>query len=157
MIQSKLIEHEQALDLDEEKEEENRPLNDMSFAARFRKSSQSDGKSGGERTCFGCGKPGHIQKRCRSTGPECYKCGQRGHLERECRKDSSDRAFFGFKKSMAFTVLKDEEKSSEWILDIGSLVHICNDRSKFQTFESAKIGEKLLEDLASKINSCVER
>jgi hypothetical protein len=82
VIQSKLIEHEQTLDLDGEKEEEEKTTS-TAFAANkqnFRKLNGANGRENGERACYGCGKPGHIKKRCRTTGPECYKCGKRGHV-----------------------------------------------------------------------------
>ena len=145
VIQSKLIEHEQALDLDEGKEAQTEKDTSMAFAARqqqsFRKFGRAEGKENGERSCFGCGKPGHIQKRCRTTGPECYKCGERGHLERECRKDARREGAF---KSMVFTVLEDEEKSAEWILDSGSRVHVCNDKKKFENLKSAEFEDSKL-------------
>ena len=152
VIQSKLIEHEQALDLNEEKEAETDKDTSMAFAARhqqsFRKFGRADGKESGERSCFGCGKPGHIQKRCRTTGPECYKCGERGHLERECKKESSgSRAF----RSMVFTVLEDETKSAEWILDSGSRVHVCNDMKKFENFKPAESGDDKLFGIAGEV------
>jgi hypothetical protein len=71
VFQSKLIEHEQALDLDDENEEEEK-TNSMAFAARhktFKKANGATGRENGERACYGCGKPGHIKKRCRTTGP----------------------------------------------------------------------------------------
>lgn len=112
VIQSKLIEHEQSLDLDDEKEEEEKTTS-TAFAAKqhnFKNSNGSSGKENGERACYGCGKPGHIKRYCRTTGPACYKCGKRGHVEREC-KEGNGNAFYG-KTTTAFTVLNEELKRS---------------------------------------------
>lgn len=139
VIQSKLIEHDQALDLDEEKEEEEKQTT-MAFAARHQNSSRANGAHSGERSCFGCGKPGHIKKRCRTTGPECYKCGKRGHLERECREE---RESSNFCRTMAFAVLNKEGKEYEWILDSGCKVHLCNEKALFKNLKSAGQHDKV--------------
>jgi hypothetical protein len=72
---------------------------------------------------------------------KCFKCGERGHLERECRKES-------FKQERAFTVttafmVTAEESSSEWILDSGSLIHICNQKKMFTSLQKAEQNEEL--------------
>ncbi|CAD2221507.1 RNA recognition motif. (a.k.a. RRM, RBD, or RNP domain)/Zinc knuckle, putative [Angomonas deanei] len=51
------------------------------------------------RTCFKCGKEGHISAQCRDGGAggrgaprrdiECHRCGRRGHIARECRSAPS--------------------------------------------------------------------
>lgn len=144
VIQSKLIEHEQALSFDEEKEEEEKNTS-MAFTAKhqnFRKSNGANGKEYGERACFGCGKPGHIQKRCRTTGPECYKCGKRGHIERECKVEERGNSFCG-KTTMAFTVLNKGRKEDGWILDSGSRSHLCNKRELFKNLKPAHQEDKV--------------
>jgi hypothetical protein len=146
------IEHEQALDLDDEKEEDEK-TNSMAVAARhktFRKANGATGRENGERACYGCGKPGHIKKRCRTTVPECYKCGEQGHLERECKKESSEGK--AFKSTLAFTVLDDEEKSTDWILESGSLVHVCNSRGMFKSLQMTDGGDQKLFGIAGRVN-----
>jgi hypothetical protein len=43
-----------------------------------------------EKTCYNCGKPGHIKAECRyrnkpETRNTCYNCGKPGHIKDECR------------------------------------------------------------------------
>ena len=55
--------------------------------------SRSSGSSWGEKTCFGCGQPGHIRAQCphqvqsQNTGV-CYNCGKAGHLQKDCPEPS---------------------------------------------------------------------
>jgi hypothetical protein len=154
VIQSKLIEHEQALDLDGGKEEDEK-TNGMAFSARhhqrFKSSNGSSEKDTNERACYGCGKPGHIQKRCRTTGPECFKCHKKGHLSRECREEEASDGK-AFKTAMAFTILDEEEKSLEWILDSGSLVHVCNSREMFESLQITDGGDEKLFGIAGRVD-----
>ncbi len=39
----------------------------------------------GERTCFTCGKPGHVKAECKQTQRTCYNCKKPGHLSKDCR------------------------------------------------------------------------
>ena len=43
---------------------------------------QFQGKS--DRTCFCCGKPGHVASKCRSKDAQCHHCGKTGHLRVMC-------------------------------------------------------------------------
>ena len=43
---------------------------------------QFQGKS--DRTCFCCGKPGHVASKCRSKDVQCHHCGKTGHLRVMC-------------------------------------------------------------------------
>jgi hypothetical protein len=47
---------------------------------------RAGGGTGSQRTCYNCGKPGHISKECRQgRGPvTCYKCGVVGHYANMC-------------------------------------------------------------------------
>ncbi|KAH9863633.1 hypothetical protein J1614_009565 [Plenodomus biglobosus] len=50
------------------------------------------GNGGGDRTCYGCGLPGHQKRDCPSgsgsAGMACYGCGEIGHQKRDCPKGS---------------------------------------------------------------------
>ncbi|XP_046406169.1 uncharacterized protein LOC124171064 [Ischnura elegans] len=36
------------------------------------------------RSCYSCGKTGHISKYCRSQPQRCYNCGEKSHFSKEC-------------------------------------------------------------------------
>jgi hypothetical protein len=132
------------LDLDGEKEEEwNERTTSTAFVARSHQKFNKNygGSNEKERACFGCGKPGHIKRKCITTGPECYKCGERGHLERECKKESSTEK--AFTATLAFTVLNKEGASEKWILDSGSLIHVCNQQKMFENLQAVDQREEL--------------
>jgi hypothetical protein len=110
----------------------------------FRRTDGSERQENDEQSCFGCGKPGHVKKRCRTTDPERYRCGQRGNVKQKCYKElSAKRTNFGFKTTMSFTVLGEDELS-KWIIGSGSVVHICNGKAKFECLElvTANEGER---------------
>jgi hypothetical protein len=59
----------------------------------------------------------------------------------EC-KEGNGNAFYG-KTTVAFTVLDEREKQSEWILDSGSLIHVCNQKEMFEGLHTGDQGRKL--------------
>ena len=44
----------------------------------------------GERTCFCCGRRGHVRRVCRHQRSVCYRCGATGHLSSVCRAESGN-------------------------------------------------------------------
>ena len=45
-------------------------------------------KSGGDITCYCCGKKGHIKPDCPKRSEECRQCGKVGHLQSMCKSKS---------------------------------------------------------------------
>ena len=56
-----------------------------------RPSSSSSLKPNGmrTRTCYRCGKPGHVQDRCRFKTATCHSCGKIGHIAPVCKSRKS--------------------------------------------------------------------
>ena len=71
--------------------------NDRKRSRSNRRNGTRNGGGKDDRTCYECGKKGHIAKDCYSKTTEsnkssvtCYKCGKKGHYARKCKSDSSN-------------------------------------------------------------------
>lgn len=66
-----------------------------------------------ERTCFNCGKSGHIASAvgCPARGKKCSKCERIGHFQSTCRKRSAKDEQFGKPKYQRLTTALVEEKT----------------------------------------------
>ena len=92
------------------------------------RSSEVRGGSSDPRTCYCCGKVGHVKATCRFREAECRKCDKKGHTEAVCRRSTNpsggveQREFPGVAKNLAFTVWGEEEivQRGVWVFDSGS-------------------------------------
>jgi hypothetical protein len=98
----------------------------------WKRSSEIRGRSSETRTCYGCGKAGHIKADCRFRNAECENCGKRGHTEPVCRaQDGAGKTRFA---GVAFTAWRNEMRPEAWIVDSGSTQHITADWSQFTSY-----------------------
>ena len=74
-----------------------------------------------EKSCWTCGKSGHINRDCKDRKPiRCYACGLEGHVRRECTKMQCTRCKVnGHKTEECYTNLEkrrqfNEVRNSEW-------------------------------------------
>jgi hypothetical protein len=105
------------------------------------RSSELRGRSSVTRTCYGCGKAGHIKVECRFRNVECEICGKRGQTKAVCRaQDGAGKPRFA---GVAFTAWRNETQSEAWIVDSGSTQHIRADRSQFTSYRKLVTSEKI--------------
>jgi hypothetical protein len=95
------------------------------------RSSELRGRSSETRTCYGCGKAGHLRAECRFRDAECEICGKRGHTSSMCRaQDGARKTRFA---GVAFTTWQNETQSEAWIVDLRSTQHITADWSQLSS------------------------
>jgi hypothetical protein len=105
------------------------------------RSSELRGRSSETRTCYGCGKAGHIKAECGFRDAECESCGKRGHTEAVCRaQDGAGKTRFA---GVAFTAWQNETQPEAWIVDSGSTQHITADRRQFTSYRKLVSSEKI--------------
>jgi hypothetical protein len=99
------------------------------------------GRSSETRTCYGCGKAGHVKADCRFRDAKCKNCGKRGHTKALCRaQDGAGKTRFA---GVAFTAWQNETQPEAWIVDSRSTQHITADWSQFTSYRRLVRTEKI--------------
>ena len=80
------------------------------------------GKSGNAKTCYYCGKPGHIAR-------YCYKAKNKDKENANAAKDDDDYAF-AIQEGAHFNTM------CKWIMDSGATKHMTPHRNAFHTYEA---------------------
>jgi hypothetical protein len=107
----------------------------------WERSSELRGRSSKTKTCYGCGKAGHIKAECRFRNAECENCGKRGHTELVCRaQDGAGKTKFA---GVAFTAWRNETQPEAWIVDSRRTQHITADQSQFTSCRKLVRTEKI--------------
>ena len=78
------------------------------------------------RTCFGCGKAGHIKANCRSKGRSNHD-GRRGKHGADLILAINDRGLKTKNMHLVYAVKYAKDEHDEWILDSGSSRHLVKD------------------------------
>jgi hypothetical protein len=107
----------------------------------WERSSELRGRSSKTRTCYGCGKTGHIKADCSFRDAECENCGKRGHIKTVCRAQDGARNT-RFAGSGVYGVA-NETQPEAWIVDSGSPQHITADRSQLTSYKKLQTTEKI--------------
>ena len=115
------------------------------------RSSEVRGGSSDPRSCFCCGKVGHIKAVCKLKDAECGKCGRKGHTEAVCKQPTQasgrveQREFAGAADGVAFTAWSNDGdvQGRVWIVDSGSTQHVTADRSQFTSYRKLVRNEEI--------------
>ena len=147
--------------------------NDSIMKSLFRPSAQPQNTSS-RITCYNCGKSGHKSFQCRSASATqkkkfCRVCKSHTHDEKFCRKlsdkhgtqltymstydeqdEEPENHVFSFKANFfnSSEVHDDWPTQDELLVDTGATSHICNDISKFESFDESFEPERHYIELA---------